>query len=44
MSIFRTNSSTPPVVLNLLIANVVVYVAMMLFEPSMIRFSSSLLI
>ena len=38
MSIFRTNSSTPPVVLNLLIANVVVYVAMMLFEPSMIRF------
>ena len=38
MSIFRTNSSTPPVVLNLIIANLVVFAASMLFESDMIRF------
>lgn len=38
MSIFRTHSSTPPVVMNLIIANVVVFLAQMLFGPEMIRF------
>lgn len=35
---FRTHSSTPPVVMNLLIANAVVFLAQMLFEPEMVRF------
>ncbi len=35
MSIFRTHSSTPPVVMNLLIANAVVFLAQMLFEAPM---------
>ena len=38
MSIFRTHSATPPVVLNLLIANLVVFLAMMFFEADMLRF------
>ena len=38
MSIFRTHSTTPPVVLNLMIANLVVFLAMMFFESDMIRF------
>lgn len=38
MSIFRTNSSTPPVVLNLMIANAVVFLAMMFLESSLVRF------
>ena len=38
MSIFRTHTSTPPVVLNLIIANVVVFLAMRLFGAEMIRF------
>lgn len=32
MSIFRTHSQTPPVVLNLMIANAIVFMATMLFE------------
>ena len=35
MSIFRTNTSTPPVVLNLIIANVVVFLAMKLYDSNM---------
>ena len=35
MSIFRTHSSTPPVVLNLIIANVVVFLAMKLYDSNM---------
>ena len=35
MSIFRTNSSTPPVVLNLIIANLVVFLAMKLYDSNM---------
>ncbi len=38
MSIFRTHTQTPPVVMNLIIANVVVFLAQMLFEPQMVRF------
>ena len=41
MSIFRTHSATPPVVLNLLIANLVVFLAMMFFEADMLRFESA---
>ena len=35
MSIFRTNTSTPPVVLNLIIANLVVFLAMKLYDSNM---------
>ena len=35
MSIFRTHTSTPPVVLNLIIANVVVFLAMKLYDSNM---------
>ena len=35
MSIFRTHSTTPPVVLNLIIANLVVYLATMLYDGNM---------
>ena len=38
MSIFRTHSTTPPVVLNLIIANLVVFLATMFFESDMICF------
>ena len=38
MSIFRTHTTTPPVVLNLIIANVVVFLAMKFFGAEMIRF------
>ena len=38
MSIFRIQRQTPPVVLNLIIANVVVFLATSLFESSMVRF------
>ena len=38
MSIFRTHSTTPPVVLNLIIANLVVFLAMKFFGAEMIRF------
>lgn len=38
MSIFSTHSSTPPVVMNLLIANVVVFLAQMLFESPMLEY------
>lgn len=38
MSIFRTHTQTPPVVMNLIIANVVVFLAQMFFEPEMVRF------
>lgn len=37
MSIFRTHSSTPPVVMNLLIANGVVFLASWLFESPMME-------
>ena len=36
MSIFRTHSSTPPVVLNLIIANFVVFIATMLYDKNML--------
>ena len=35
MSIFRTHSTTPPVVLNLIIANLVVFLAMKLYDSNM---------
>lgn len=35
MSIFRTHSTTPPVVLNLIIANLVVFLATMLYDSNM---------
>ena len=35
MSIFKTHTSTPPVVLNLIIANVVVFLAMKLYDSNM---------
>ena len=35
MSIFRTHSTTPPVVLNLIIANFVVFLATMLYDSNM---------
>ena len=35
MSIFRTHSTTPPVVLNLIIANLVVFLATMLYDRNM---------
>ncbi|MBQ3248437.1 MAG: rhomboid family intramembrane serine protease [Alistipes sp.] len=38
MAPFRTNNTTPPVVMNLMIANVVVFVATMLMESDLIRF------
>ena len=36
MSIFRTHSSTPPVVLNLIIANLVVFMATLLYDNNML--------
>ena len=36
MSIFRTHSSTPPVVLNLIIANLVVFMATLLYDDNML--------